>query len=47
MFSREIFGFKPKKLEFGVQPQKVPETDTVRSHASERRNRSGNVCVGM
>ncbi|XP_064200616.1 G/T mismatch-specific thymine DNA glycosylase-like isoform X2 [Anguilla rostrata] len=29
MFSREIFGFKPKKLEFGVQPQKVPETDTV------------------
>ncbi|XP_036374102.1 G/T mismatch-specific thymine DNA glycosylase-like isoform X1 [Megalops cyprinoides] len=29
MFSREIFGFKPKNLEFGVQPQKVPETETV------------------
>ncbi|XP_061085830.1 G/T mismatch-specific thymine DNA glycosylase-like [Conger conger] len=29
MFSREIFGFKPKKLEFGVQPQKVPDTETV------------------
>ncbi|KAG9339925.1 hypothetical protein JZ751_022238 [Albula glossodonta] len=29
MFSREIFGFKPKKLEFGVQPHKVPDTETV------------------
>ncbi|XP_064175453.1 G/T mismatch-specific thymine DNA glycosylase-like isoform X1 [Anguilla rostrata] len=29
MFSREIFGFKPKKLEFGVQPSKVPDTETV------------------
>ncbi|KAJ8382738.1 hypothetical protein SKAU_G00035160 [Synaphobranchus kaupii] len=29
MFSREIFGFKPKKLEFGAQPQNVPETETV------------------
>ncbi|KAJ8245358.1 hypothetical protein GJAV_G00269910 [Gymnothorax javanicus] len=29
MFSREIFGFKPKNLEFGVQPHKVPETETV------------------
>ncbi|KAG7454374.1 hypothetical protein MATL_G00259060 [Megalops atlanticus] len=29
MFCREIFGAKPKNLEFGMQPQKVPETDTV------------------
>ncbi|KAG9329623.1 hypothetical protein JZ751_003458 [Albula glossodonta] len=29
MFSREIFGFKPKKLEFGLQPHKVPDTETV------------------
>ncbi|XP_066561335.1 G/T mismatch-specific thymine DNA glycosylase isoform X2 [Amia ocellicauda] len=29
IFSKEIFGFKIKKFEFGVQPHKIPETDTV------------------
>lgn len=30
MFCREVFGAKPKNLEFGLQPTKIPETDTVR-----------------
>ncbi|XP_048885452.1 G/T mismatch-specific thymine DNA glycosylase-like [Brienomyrus brachyistius] len=29
MFCREVFGAKPKNLEFGLQPTKIPETDTV------------------
>ncbi len=29
-FSKEIFGVKAKNLEFGLQPYKVPETETVR-----------------
>lgn len=28
-FSKEIFGVKAKNLEFGLQPYKVPETETV------------------
>uniref|UniRef100_A0A4W4H596 G/T mismatch-specific thymine DNA glycosylase n=1 Tax=Electrophorus electricus TaxID=8005 RepID=A0A4W4H596_ELEEL len=29
MFCREIFGKKPKTLEFGLQPIKIPESDTA------------------
>lgn len=29
MFCREIFGKKPKTLEFGLQPHKIPDSDTV------------------
>ncbi|XP_064174536.1 G/T mismatch-specific thymine DNA glycosylase-like isoform X2 [Anguilla rostrata] len=29
IFSKEIFGVKSKKLDFGLQPHKIPETDTV------------------
>lgn len=29
MFCREIFGKKPKSLEFGLQPHKIPDSDTV------------------
>lgn len=29
-FCKEIFGVKAKNLEFGLQPYKVPETETVR-----------------
>ncbi|XP_069049002.1 G/T mismatch-specific thymine DNA glycosylase isoform X2 [Lepisosteus oculatus] len=29
IFSKEIFGFKIKKFEFGLQPHKIPETETV------------------
>nr|XP_046207580.1 G/T mismatch-specific thymine DNA glycosylase-like [Oncorhynchus gorbuscha] len=29
IFSKEIFGVKAKKLEFGLQPYKIPETETV------------------
>ncbi|KAE8615154.1 hypothetical protein XENTR_v10008426 [Xenopus tropicalis] len=29
IFSKEIFGVKIKKFEFGIQPHRVPETDTV------------------
>lgn len=30
IFSKEILGVKAKNLEFGLQPYKVPDTDTVR-----------------
>ncbi|XP_023668428.1 G/T mismatch-specific thymine DNA glycosylase isoform X1 [Paramormyrops kingsleyae] len=29
IFSKEIFGIKPKNLDFGLQPHKVPGTETV------------------
>lgn len=29
IFSKEILGVKAKNLEFGLQPYKVPDTDTV------------------
>ncbi|XP_044133220.1 G/T mismatch-specific thymine DNA glycosylase [Bufo gargarizans] len=29
IFSKEIFGVKIKKFEFGIQPHRVPETDTI------------------
>ncbi|KAM9470766.1 G/T mismatch-specific thymine DNA glycosylase-like isoform 2-T2 [Clarias gariepinus] len=29
MFCREIFGKKPKSLEFGLQPHKIPDSDTA------------------
>ncbi|TSQ92615.1 G/T mismatch-specific thymine DNA glycosylase [Bagarius yarrelli] len=29
MFCREIFGKKPKSLEFGLQPLKIPDSDTA------------------
>uniref|UniRef100_A0A8C9F1W6 G/T mismatch-specific thymine DNA glycosylase n=1 Tax=Pavo cristatus TaxID=9049 RepID=A0A8C9F1W6_PAVCR len=29
IFSREVFGIRVKNLEFGLQPHKVPETETV------------------
>ncbi|XP_070827783.1 thymine DNA glycosylase, tandem duplicate 1 isoform X1 [Chaetodon trifascialis] len=29
MFCRELFGKKPKKLEFGLQPHKIPECDVA------------------
>ncbi|MCI4380262.1 hypothetical protein PGIGA_G00237730 [Pangasianodon gigas] len=29
MFCREIFGKKPKTLEFGLQPHKIPDSDTA------------------
>uniref|UniRef100_A0A8C4XA05 G/T mismatch-specific thymine DNA glycosylase n=2 Tax=Erpetoichthys calabaricus TaxID=27687 RepID=A0A8C4XA05_ERPCA len=29
IFSKEIFGFKIKNFEFGIQPHKIPETETV------------------
>lgn len=29
IFSKEIFGIKVKNLEFGLQPHKVPDTETV------------------
>ncbi|XP_042563307.1 G/T mismatch-specific thymine DNA glycosylase isoform X2 [Clupea harengus] len=29
IFCKEIFGITPKNLEFGLQPYKVPDTDTV------------------
>lgn len=32
MFCREIFGKKPKKLEFGLQPHRIPDSETVRNH---------------
>lgn len=35
MFCREIFGKKPKSLEFGLQPLKIPDSDTV-GHDSPR-----------
>lgn len=31
IFSKEVFGVKVKKLEFGLQPHKVPDTETVSS----------------
>lgn len=30
MFCREIFGKKPKTLDFGLQPHKIPDSETVR-----------------
>lgn len=29
IFSREVFGIRVKNLEFGLQPHKVPETETL------------------
>lgn len=29
IFSKEVFGIKVKNLEFGLQPHKVPDTETV------------------
>lgn len=29
MFCRELFGKKPKTLEFGLQPHKIPDCDVV------------------
>ncbi|XP_024911875.1 G/T mismatch-specific thymine DNA glycosylase-like isoform X2 [Cynoglossus semilaevis] len=29
MFCRELFGKKPKKLEFGLQPEKIPDCDVA------------------
>lgn len=29
IFSREVFGIKVKNLEFGLQPHKVPDTETL------------------
>lgn len=29
MFCRELFGKKPQKLEFGLQPHKIPDCDVV------------------
>ncbi|XP_069620340.1 G/T mismatch-specific thymine DNA glycosylase isoform X1 [Ranitomeya imitator] len=29
IFSKEIFGVKIKKFDFGIQPHRVPETDTI------------------
>lgn len=34
IFCRETFGVKARSLEFGLQPYRVPETQTVRSGAS-------------
>ncbi len=31
MFCRELFGKKPQKLEFGLQPHKIPDCDVVRT----------------
>lgn len=30
MFCRELFGKKPTKLDFGLQPHKIPDCDVVR-----------------
>lgn len=32
MFCRELFGKKPKTLEFGLQPHQIPDSDTVRHY---------------
>ncbi len=32
MFCREMFGKKPKTLEFGLQPHRIPDSETVRNH---------------
>lgn len=29
IFSKEVFGIKVKNLEFGLQPHKIPDTETV------------------
>lgn len=29
MFCRELFGKKPKTLDFGLQPHKIPDCDVV------------------
>lgn len=34
IFCKETFGVKAKNLEFGLQPYRIPETQTVRSGAS-------------
>lgn len=34
MFCRELFGKKPQKLEFGLQPHKIPDCDVVRTEKS-------------
>lgn len=37
IFSKEVFGIKVKNLEFGLQPHKVPDTETV-SIEAEKQN---------
>ena len=37
IFSKEVFGIKVKNLEFGLQPHKVPDTETV-SIDTEKQN---------
>lgn len=37
IFSKEVFGIKVKNLEFGLQPHKVPDTETV-STETEKQN---------
>lgn len=36
IFSKEVFGIKVKNLEFGLQPHKVPDTETVSIDAEEQ-----------
>lgn len=47
MFCRELFGKKPQKLEFGLQPHKIPECDVVSQQHLETMNERMNesVCV--
>ncbi len=46
MFCREIFGKKPKKLDFGLQPHRIPDSETVRNHfvVHFMKNKKGNFC---
>lgn len=34
IFCKETFGVRAKNLDFGLQPYKIPDTETVRSGAS-------------
>ena len=34
IFSKEMFGQKKKDFKFGRQPNKIPDTDTVRGHSN-------------
>lgn len=37
IFSREVFGIRVKNLEFGLQPHKVPDTETVSTDTEEQQ----------
>lgn len=37
IFSKEVFGIKVKNLEFGLQPHKVPDTETVSVESEEEK----------